>query len=165
MDITHHLPNPAIWILHTIWPKSQSKTWILHTMWPKSHLSHGYYTPCDKSPPMNDVTHEHGFFSHESILHTIMRFCSKLKKTRRGIPLVAPDARKLAGPLTGCNWCRCICPLHNFAVKPFLFQTSFTMLPQNGRMLNPTSLHTMSTRNHTITSQSIAFSLHKHLSN
>jgi hypothetical protein len=77
MDITHHVLNPTIWISHTIRPKSQSKTWILHTMWPESNLTHGYYTPCDKTPRMNDVTREPRFFSHESILHTIMRFSQK----------------------------------------------------------------------------------------
>jgi hypothetical protein len=125
-----------------------------------------------KTLPMNDVTHEHGFFSHALILHTIMRFCSKLNTTRksfffggrRGSPLIAPDARKLVGPLTGCSCCRYLFPLHNIALKTFLFQTFFTMLPQNGCVLNPTSLHTMSTHNHIITSQSIAFSLHKHVS-
>jgi hypothetical protein len=41
-----------------------------------------------KIPPMNDVTHEHRFFSHESILHTIMRFVQNVRKQDEDILLL-----------------------------------------------------------------------------
>jgi hypothetical protein len=123
MDITHHVSKRTIWILHTIWPKI---------------------------PPMNDVTHEHRFFSHESILQTIMRFCSKLKKTRWGYSFVDVVACELAGPLTGCNSCSCFHSYHFFPLITFCFNNIFIMLPQNGCMPILTStthcLHTIITR-------------------